>query len=236
MHTAVLDWEFRRFAELGKGLGGLIRGHLISGHGRHADGQKVIGSRHQTPYGSVNRTIQESLSEELLNYDGVEFRSPGKGKPKVLCVNGTLLVLWRYAKVADKGITQQRYGTSESRITTFHIKNSSSQRSFDLGFGSIDLLTTEEKELVEELRAFEEAEPRAYHSVVVVAYASNSKELFEAFWGDASINSDGTLQLENMRQLYKPETGQYPLTSTKRSFTDQPKRNLGLKPKLANEK
>lgn len=236
METAVdQNWVFQRFGALGKLLSATVTETLVDCHNEHADGQAMIKSRNRRAYGTVSYTVQERLVEALAGKEGVEFRRLGKGKPRVLMVNGTILVQWRYSKSAVKDLLERKYGTSESRIATFQIPIGPQQGVFDLGQNERVSLTPEETELVETLRALSEAESREHHRVVVIAYASDARALHKVLWADAALNDDGTLKVENLQLLFNADAEDVVVSSDRKRFDQQPRREFGLAPKYVNE-
>lgn len=226
-----IAWAFQRFGVIGKSLPSLLTEALISCHDEHADAQSMIRSSNKRAYGTVSYTVQERLYEALAGKEGVEYKSPGKGKPKVLVINGTALVQWRYSKSSATDLLMKKYATSDSRVGTFTIPVGATQGMLDLGDGARASLSEEELQLVESLRVLVDSEPREHHRVVVVAYASSSKALHHAVWADAKLNDDGTLLLENVQMLHAADTAEMTESSESKRFDGQPRRDFGLLPK-----
>lgn len=226
-------WEFRRFGALGKSFRSKVLSAIAECHDEHANAQMQIQSRNKRAYGAVSYTFQERLFEELSGLEGVEFKSPGKGKPKVLVVNDTVVVQWRYAKTAVSDLMTRKYASSASRVNTFSVLVGGTQGvlDLDLGGGARASLTPEELELVESLKALDAAEPRIHHRVVVIAYASDAKDLHKVVWADATLNEDGTLLLENLQELHSAAGPQMTDLSSPKRFDSQPRREFGLLPK-----
>lgn len=228
-------WAFQRFGVIGKSLPAIVTESLVGCHDEHADAQAMIRSSNKRAYGTVSYTVQERLHEALAGKEGVEYKKPGKGKPKVLVINGTALVQWRYSKSSTTDLLMKKYATSDSRVGTFTIPVGAAQGMLDLGDGARASLSDEELELVESLRVLAESEPREHHRVVVVAYASSSKALHQAVWADATLNDDGTLLLENVQNLYAADAGEMTESSELKRFDAQPRRDFGLLPKQVND-
>lgn len=235
MKNAVdVEWSFRRFGAHGKSLPGIILTTLTNCHNEHADGQALINSKHKRSYGQVSYTVQERLEDALTGLEGVEFKRPGNGKPKVLVVNGTALVPWRYSRLATADLHQQKYGTSDSRIGTFSMPVGPSQGMLDLGDGARASLTPEEIALVEALEELEDSESLKHHPVVVVAYASNHQALHQAVWADAQLDEDGTLILQNTQELFHADPADAAAKPVPKSFDSEPRRGFNLTPKEAS--
>lgn len=236
MELAVGDvWAFRRFGVLGKSLRSRVLSTIIDCHNEHANAQMQIHSTHKRAYGSVSYTFHERLFEDLAGLESVEFKRPGKGKPRVLVVNDTLIVLWRYANNAKSDLPTRKYANSDSRVNTFSVPTGGSQGVLDLGDGVGASLTSEELELVEQLRNIEAAEPRLHHRVVVIAYASDAKDLHKVVWADATLNDDGTLLLENTQEIHRADSPEMTAFSSPKRFDTQPRRDFGLLPKKVSE-
>lgn len=235
MKNAVdIEWSFRRFSAHGKSLPEIILTTLTDCHNEHADGQAVIRSKHKRSYGQVSYTVQERLEDALAGLEGVEFKRPGRGKPKILIVNGTALVPWRYSRLATADLHQQKYGTSDSRVGTFSMPVGPSQGMLDLGVGVRATLTPEEIELLDALRELDDSESPKHHRVVVVAYASNHHALHHALWADAQLDEDGTLLLQNVQMLFHADSADATATGETRRFDTQPRREFNLMPKEAS--
>lgn len=235
MKNAVdVEWSFRRFSAHGKSLPEIILTTLADCHNEHADGQALVRSKHKRSYGQVSYTVQERLEEALAGLEGVEFKRPGRGKPKVLVVNGTALVPWRYSRLATADLQQQKYGTSDARIGNFSMPAGPSQGMLDLGDGARASLTPEEIELVDALQELDDSESLKHHRVVVVAYASNHNALHHALWADAQLGEDGTLILQNTQELFHADSADAAAKAEPKSFDSEPRRGLNLMPKEAS--
>lgn len=226
-------WAFRRFGAHGKSMAETVLSALIDCHNEHADGQAVIKSKHKRAYGQVSYTVQERLESAFAGSEGIEFKRPAKGKPKVLVINGTALLQWRYSSKATDDPRFGTYGTSDARIGNFSMAVEPIQGKLDLGDGAKTALSAEETELVEALQELNEAETGLHHQVVVVAYASNHKSLHRAVWADARLNEEGGLILENEQVLYDGDSFDSADTPEVKRFDSQPRRELGLQPKGA---
>ncbi|CAH0200753.1 hypothetical protein SRABI83_01899 [Arthrobacter sp. Bi83] len=235
MKSAVdIEWAFRRFSAHGKSLPETILATLTECHNEHADGQALVRSRHKRSYGQVSYTVQERLEEALTGLEGVEFKRPGRGKPKVLVVNGTALLTWRYSRLATAGLKQQKYGTSDARVGNFSMPVGPSQGMLDLGDGVRASLTPEETDFVDALRELDDSESLKHHRVVVVAYASNHNALHNAIWADAQLDEDGTLILQNAQVLFDADSADAAAMAELKGFDSQPRRALNLMPKEAS--
>lgn len=227
-------WALERFGTLGKQLPGMIREALADCHEEHANAQMQINSTNQRAYGAVSYTVQERLHTVLAGQSGVEFKRPGKGKPKILVVNGTMLVPWRYSGSATANLLERRYAKSDSRIATFSTPLGNVQGMLDLGDENYEPPTPEELELLESLQALGESEAQEFHRVVVIAYASNPRALHKVVWADASLNDDGTLNMDNIQVLFNAEVAETNGASEPKRFDTQPRRGFNLKSKQSN--
>lgn len=227
-------WAFQRFGVLGNSLPGIVADAIVGCHDEHADAQSMIRSSNKRAYGTVSYTVQERLHEALAGKEGVEFKPLGKGKPKVLVINGTVLVQWRYSKSPATDLLMKKYATSDSRVGTFTLPIGATQGMLDLGDGARASLSEAELELVESLKVLAESEPAEHHRVVVIAYASSSRSLHQVAWADAKLNADGTLLLENVQTLHTADTAEIAESSEAKRFDSQPRREFGLVPKQVN--
>lgn len=232
METAVdTEWAFQRFGAHGKALPHTVLSTLVDCHNEHADGQSLIDSRHKRSYGQVSYTVQERLETALAGAEGVEFKRPAKGKPKVMVINGTALVQWRYSRKAADDPRGRIYGTSDARVGNFSMPVGHTQGRLDLGDGAKASLSPEEIELVETLQELNDAGAGPHHRVVVVAYASNYKSLHRAVWADAHLDEDGSLVLENEQVLYDGDSLDSVDAAETKRFDSQPRRALRLQPR-----
>lgn len=226
-----IEWALRRFGAPGKTLPDTVLSVVIDCHNEHADGQSLIKSRHKRVYGQVSYTVQERLETALAGSEGIEFKRPAKGKPRVMVVNGTALVPWRYSRKATADPRDLTYGTSDARVGNFFMAVGPIQGRLDFGDGAKAALSPEEAKVVETLQDLNEADARPHHRVVVVAYASNDKSLHKAIWADARLNEDGRLILENEQVLYDGDSLDLVDAPEIKRFDSQPRRDLGLQPK-----
>ena len=132
-------WAFDRFGVLGKSLAATVTEALFGCHEEHADAQSMIRSSNKRAYGAVSYTAQERLHELLAGKEGVEYKRPGKGKPKVAVINGTALVQWRYSNSPASDLLMKKYATSDFRESIFGLPVGATQGTLDLGDGERSL-------------------------------------------------------------------------------------------------
>jgi hypothetical protein len=170
-------------------------------HEASLDAQEASGHRSRGVYGQFWRGLLEKF-EEFGELPGATLVRPGEASYRLPVVNGVVMFPWRYAKSRETELASTRFATSDTRVAVATMRTPPAQRALELDLPDPGL-DDEERRLLEALHADDQVISSS--RLVLVAISSSVSGLFSIEWGEAKLNSAGTIQWigspENLREL-----------------------------------
>jgi hypothetical protein len=200
-HRERRAWLLERFGSDGQSLFSGLPGMLRECHLGMADAQKVAPLKSRAVYGQIWRAMHDAIEDEFGSLPTAQLIRPDHAPYKVLVVKGTVVFPWRFADNDVADIDQASFGSLVSATRETILSGRLSVPPM-LPIGDVD--TDGEGDDVEAIERYRAVFRRAVdeHSVVVVAYASNSSALLSAYWGDVmELRQDGSLEWGYREQI-----------------------------------
>lgn len=200
-----LAWAREILGEPGPYIRETIPGVLVGTHDRYVATQRSLGLADASPYGLMWLGVPQALVDTFQDVAGVQLHRPKRGRYLLPVVNGVPLIAWRYAKDAKTDLKSVPFGrpVSETRKSMFTPKGLIAELPLgDAGLGDavVDDLTDEQRELFDEYGT-QIRNLATEGTVGVLAYASNTDALLKAYFGYATLSTDGLLNWIHLEEL-----------------------------------